>query len=196
MGPWLRARSSDSLLLSRRMVHMSTGCPLAGHFIRLHILEMDMCPMTRRLAPKSSLPNLRLSSGRSVARGFSPRPRFVQVASALQILDILQVFIPFPWILLALFGGGFLRCVCLGCVSRGALDDFFLTSSSRDMTATVLSNAALEKKKNRGSSSLTLCYCVGKLHRCFHYDVDMHMGWIWPVVIMCRWCCPFSERQQ
>ena len=26
----------------------------------------------------------------------------------------------------------------------GALDDFFLTSSSRDMTATVLSNAALE----------------------------------------------------
>ena len=37
-----------------------------------------------------------------------------------------------------------------GCVSRGALDDFFLTSSSRDMTATVLSNAALEKKKSRG----------------------------------------------
>ena len=28
----------------------------------------------------------------------------------------------------------------------GALVDFFLTSSSRDMTATVLRNAALEKK--------------------------------------------------
>ena len=94
MGPWLRVHSTDSLLLSRRMVHMSTGCP-------------------------------------------------------------------------------------------------FLSSAS---------------------SSLTLCYCVDKLHRCFHYDVDdhyclhansrcsenvdMHTGWIWPVVIMCRWCCPFRERPQ
>ena len=44
--------------------------------------------------------------------------------------------------------GGFCCVVCvLVCVSRGALADFFLTSSSRDMTATVLSNAALEKKK-------------------------------------------------
>ena len=31
----------------------------------------------------------------------------------------------------------------------GAVDDFFLTSSSRDMTATVLSNVALEKKKQQ-----------------------------------------------
>ena len=57
---------------------------------------------------------------------------------------------------------------------------------------------------------LTQCYCVDKLHRCFHYDVDdtfcLHVnsrcsenvdivtGWIWPVVVMCRWCCPFPER--
>ena len=55
------------------------------------------------------------------------------------------VFISFvAWLLLF---EGFLCCLCLGCVSRGAVDDFFLTSSSRDMTATVLSNAALEKKK-------------------------------------------------
>ena len=54
---------------------------------------------------------------------------------------------------------------------------------------------------------LTSCYCVDKLHRCFHYDVDdnfclhansrcsenvdINTGWIWPVVVMCRWCCPF-----
>ena len=43
--------------------------------------------------------------------------------------------------------GGVCCVVCvLVCGSRGALADFFLTSSSRDMTATVLSNAALEKK--------------------------------------------------
>ena len=41
--------------------------------------------------------------------------------------------------------GGFWFCVWC-CGFWGALDDFFLTSSSRDMTATVLSNAALEKR--------------------------------------------------
>ena len=61
----------------------------------------------------------------------------------------------------------------------------------------------------RGAFSLTPCYCVDKLHKCFHYDVDdnfcLHVnsrcsenvdiaaGWIWPVVVMCRWCCPFPE---
>ena len=39
------------------------------------------------------------------------------------------------------------------CLSRGALVDFFLTRSSRDMTATVLSNAALEKKNRAKNSS-------------------------------------------
>ena len=52
---------------------------------------------------------------------------------------------------LVLVLGCFVWGVCfvfvLFCVSWGALDDFFLTSSSRDMTATVLSNAALEEKK-------------------------------------------------
>ena len=54
---------------------------------------------------------------------------------------------------------------------------------------------------------LTRCYCVDKLHKCFHYDVDdafcLHAncrcsenidvvaGRIWPVVVMCRWCSPF-----
>ena len=54
---------------------------------------------------------------------------------------------------------------------------------------------------------LTLWYCVDKLHKCFHYDVDdafcLHtnsrcsengdvlVGRIWPVVVMCRWCAPF-----
>ena len=48
--------------------------------------------------------------------------------------------------LVFLVGGVLFGCV-LVCASWGALDDFFLTSSSRDMTATVSSNAALEKKK-------------------------------------------------
>ena len=38
----------------------------------------------------------------------------------------------------------------------GALDDFFLASSSRDMTATVLSNAALEKKATSAQGFTTL----------------------------------------
>ena len=61
----------------------------------------------------------------------------------------------------------------------------------------------------RGTFSLDLCYCVDKLHRCFHYEVDnnfgLHtssrcsenvdiaMGQKWPVVVMCRRCCPFPE---
>ena len=60
------------------------------------------------------------------------------------------------------------------------------------------------------SFRLTQCYCADKLHRCFHYDVDdtfcLHgnsrcnenvdiaTGVVWPVVVMCRWCCPFPER--
>ncbi len=50
---------------------------------------------------------------------------------------------------IGLFGfalGAFCLCLCFVFCFWGALDDFFLTSSSRDMTATVLSKA-LEKKK-------------------------------------------------
>ena len=54
---------------------------------------------------------------------------------------------------------------------------------------------------------LTSCYCVDKLHKRFHYEVDtnfcLHMsswcnenvdhvtGERWPAVVMCRHCCPF-----
>ena len=54
---------------------------------------------------------------------------------------------------------------------------------------------------------LTSCYCVDKLHKRFHYEVDtnfcLHMsswcnenvdhvtGERWPAVVMCRQCCPF-----
>ena len=57
------------------------------------------------------------------------------------------------------------------------------------------------------SFCLTQCYCADKLHKCFHYDVDDNFclhgnsrchenvdvaaGVVWPVVVMCRWCCPF-----
>ena len=59
-------------------------------------------------------------------------------------------------------GGLFVACVWF-CASRGALDDFFLTSSSRDMTATVLSNAALEKKKSVATlESLVLALVEGR----------------------------------
>ena len=52
---------------------------------------------------------------------------------------------------------------------------------------------------------LTSCYCVDKLHKRFHYEVDtncLHMSsWCnenvdhvtserWPAVVMCRQCCP------
>ena len=50
----------------------------------------------------------------------------------------------FCCLVLFVWGGVFVRV--LFCGFWGAFDDFFLTSSSRDMTATVLSNAALEKK--------------------------------------------------
>ncbi len=51
------------------------------------------------------------------------------------------------------------------------------------------------------------CYCVDKLHKRFHYEVDdnfcLHAGSRcsenvdiatgehWPAVVMCRQCCPF-----
>ena len=54
---------------------------------------------------------------------------------------------------------------------------------------------------------LTSCYCVDKLHKRFHYEVDtnfcLHVssrcsenvdlstGERWPAVVMCRQCCPF-----
>ena len=57
------------------------------------------------------------------------------------------------------------------------------------------------------SFGLTQCYCADKLHKCFHYDVDNNFclhgnsrcngnvdvvaGVVWPVVVMCRRCCPF-----
>ena len=57
------------------------------------------------------------------------------------------------------------------------------------------------------SFGLTQCYCADKLHKCFHYDVDDNFclhgnsrchgnvdvvaGVVWPVVVMCRRCCPF-----
>ena len=60
-------------------------------------------------------------------------------------------------------------------------------------------------------TSLRMCYCVTKLHRCFHYDVDsdfvLHSNCrcsenvdvatdkFWPVVTMCRRCSPFAEGQ-
>ena len=63
----------------------------------------------------------------------------------------------------------------------------------------------------RRTYSLRMCYCVTKLHRCFHYDVDsdfvLHSNCrcsenvdvatdkFWPVVTMCRRCSPFPERQ-
>ena len=63
---------------------------------------------------------------------------------------------------------------------------------------------------NRRTYPLQMCYCVTKLHRCFHYDVDsdfvLHSNCrcsenvdvatdkVWPVVIMCRRCSPFPER--
>ena len=53
---------------------------------------------------------------------------------------------PLVCFLFACFWGCFCVLLFVFCF-LGALDDFFLTSSSRDMTATVLSNAALEKKK-------------------------------------------------
>ena len=62
----------------------------------------------------------------------------------------------------------------------------------------------------RRTYPLQMCYCVTKLHRCFHYDVDsdfvLHSNCrcsenvdvdtdkVWPVVIMCRRCSPFPER--
>ena len=56
---------------------------------------------------------------------------------------------------LVFFGwGGLCFVVVCWCFRRGAFVDDFLTKSSRDMTATVLSNAALEKKKR-------LSYCGG-----------------------------------
>ena len=63
---------------------------------------------------------------------------------------------------------------------------------------------------NRRTYPLKMCYCVNKLHRCFHYDVesdfvlhsncrcsenvDVATNKVWPVVIMCRRCSPFPER--
>ena len=63
---------------------------------------------------------------------------------------------------------------------------------------------------NRRTYPLKMCYCVNKLHRCFHYDVDSNFvlhsncrcsenvdvatNKVWPVVIMCRRCSPFPER--
>lgn len=60
----------------------------------------------------------------------------------------------------------------------------------------------------RGAFQLCTCYCVDKLHRCFHYDVDNNFflhtnrrcsenvdiatGQVWPVVV-CRRCCSFPE---
>ena len=54
---------------------------------------------------------------------------------------------------------------------------------------------------------LTSCYCVDKLHKRFHYEVDtnfcLHLnsccnenvdcvtGERWPMVVLCRQCCPF-----
>ena len=54
---------------------------------------------------------------------------------------------------------------------------------------------------------LTSCYCVDKLHKRFHYEVDTNFcldvssrcsenvdlstGERWPVAVMCRQCCPF-----
>ena len=54
---------------------------------------------------------------------------------------------------------------------------------------------------------LTTCYCVDKLHKLFHYEVDtnfrLHLssccnenvdlvtGERWPSVVLCRHCCPF-----
>ena len=48
------------------------------------------------------------SALQTLARGFSPRPRFVQVASALQILGTLQVFNLRTALLTLMFGCGFL----------------------------------------------------------------------------------------
>ena len=64
---------------------------------------------------------------------------------------------------------------------------------------------------SRRTYPLRMCYCVTKLHRCFHYDVDsdfvLHSNCrcsenvdvatdkYWPVVTMCRLCSPFPERQ-
>ena len=63
----------------------------------------------------------------------------------------------------------------------------------------------------RRTYPLRMCYCVTKLHRCFHYDVDsdfvLHSNCrcsenvdvatdkFWPVVTMCRRCSPFPEGQ-
>ena len=98
---------------------------------------------------------------------------------------------------------------------RGGVDDMGTWLRIRPTDSLILARRMVHMSTrcpflSRASSSLTLCYCVDKLHRCFHYDVDdnyclhvnsrcsenvgMHTGWIWPVVIMCRWCCPFPER--
>ena len=63
----------------------------------------------------------------------------------------------------------------------------------------------------RRTYPLRMCYCVTKLHRCFHYEVDsdfvLHSNCrcsenvdvatdkFWPVVTMCRRCSPFPEGQ-
>ena len=63
----------------------------------------------------------------------------------------------------------------------------------------------------RRTYPLRMCYCVTKLHRCFHYDVDSDFvlqcncrcsenvdvatDKFWPVVTMCRRCSPFPEGQ-
>ena len=54
---------------------------------------------------------------------------------------------PWDWFVWFALGACLVCVLCFVFCFWGALDDFFLTSSSRDMTATVLSNAALEKKK-------------------------------------------------
>ena len=89
-------------------------------------------------------------------------------------------------------GNDVTACVCVWfCGFWGALDDFFLTSSSRDMTATVLSNAALEKKEgNDVTASSSICdkersleddYDVSKDNRNIGSDLDFDFDDLWTI---------------
>ena len=82
---------------------------------------------------------------------------------------------------------------------------------TKETVFTVLRGRLCLMLTTRRTYPLRMCYCVTKLHRCFHYDVDsdfvLHSNCrcsenvdvatdkFWPVVTMCRPCSPFPEGQ-
>ena len=109
-----------------------------------------------------------------------------------------------------------------GSSEQGPTDETFARGSSespcravrlvnfpRDGHAPSASATGSDEFPPKSSGALRMCYCVNKLRRCFHYDVDsdfvLHSNCrcsenvdvdtdkVWPVVIMCRRCSPFPE---